>query len=85
MSWKNYENDIKNSSFVFTDNQLMRMKESITELYSIFKFVFDSPRKLKRPYSSLNNYKFRRERMFQSPDEFFKFQHDNVMSFFYTK
>ena len=32
MSWKNYENDIKNSSFVFTDNQLMRMKESKTNL-----------------------------------------------------
>ena len=85
MSWSNFEKDIKNARFDFTENQLVRMKESITELYSIFKFVFDSPRKLERPYNSLAAYKYKRERMYQSPDEFYKFQHDNVLIFIHCR
>lgn len=81
MSWSNFEKDIKNCSFEFTDSQLKRMRSNITELYSIFKFVFDSPRKMQRPFSSVQNYKFKQERRLQSPDEFYNFKHDNVLIF----
>lgn len=81
MSWTNFERDIKNCSFDFTDSQLKRMRVAITDLYSIFKFVFDSPRKLQRPYSSLTDYKFKQEKRLQSPEDFYLFKHDNVMIF----
>lgn len=81
MSWTNFEKDIKNCSFEFTDSQLKRMRTNITELYSILKFVFDSPRRVQRPYSSVKNYQLKQERRFQSPDEFYSFKHENVLIF----
>lgn len=74
MDWNKFEEDIKNCRFDFTEEQLRNLKSSCTEMYRILKFVFDSPRKLVRPYNSLERYKFEKERVYQSPSEYYHYR-----------
>ena len=78
MDWNKFEEDIKNSRFDFTENQLKTLKTSCTELYRLLKFVFDSPRKLTRPYNSMEQYRFQRERVYQSPSDYYQFRNNET-------
>lgn len=82
MAWLDFEEQLKNARFDFSEEQLKNLKIACTDLYSILKFVFDSPRKLatvEKPYKSYTEAKFKRERMYQSPSDFFNFRHDDVV------
>lgn len=76
--WKDFEEKIKNCRFDFTEEQLRNLKISCTELYRILKFVFDSPRKLQRPYTSVDRYKFEKERVYQSPSDYYHYRDDTI-------
>lgn len=78
MSWTNFESDLKNCRFEFSEDQLRNLKSSCTDMYKILKFVFDSPRKLQKPYTSLDQYKYTKERKLQSPSDFYSFRDDEV-------
>lgn len=78
MSFEDFSAQVRQSRFDFTENQLVTMRNSVTELYKVLKFVFDSPRKLQKPYTSLEEYKFKRERLLQSPSDFYSFRDDTI-------
>lgn len=81
INWKKFRKEIENAHFDLSDSQFKRMRENISELYGIFKFCFDSPRRQLKPYTSLSDYKFKKERMLQSPDDFYSFHYDHVHIF----
>lgn len=81
IDWNKFKRQIENARFDLSDSQFKRMKEDIADLYSIFKFCFDSPRKRLQPYTSLSDYKFKKERLLQSPDDFYSFRYDHVRIF----
>lgn len=81
IDWNKFRKEVENARFDFTESQFKRMKEDITDLYQLFKFAFDSPRKRLQPYTSLSDYKFKKERMYQSPDMFYSFSYDHVRIF----
>ena len=65
MAWLDFQKDIENCRFDFSEEQLKNLKIACSDLYSILKFVFDSPRKLSRlekPYSSYENAKIYKEK-----------------------
>lgn len=79
MSWIDFEKKLQNARFDFTDEQLKNLKLACTNMYEILKYVFDSPRKLYRPYNSLTDYKVKKEHYFTSPSDFYSFRYDNVL------
>lgn len=78
MPWKDFETNIRNSSLDFSDEQIQVLKQNITDLYRIFKTVFDSPRKQYKPYSSALDYKIKHERIYDIPADFYNFVFDNI-------
>lgn len=81
MSWDYFVNNMKKTHFDFTENQLERLRVNFTEIYSILKFVFDSPRVNRRVYTSLDDYRTKKEKLYQSPDLFYNFRHDDTHIF----
>lgn len=79
MSWVDFEKKIKTARFDFTEEQLKNLKLACTNMYEILKFVFDSPRKLYKPYNSLTDYKVKREHYFTSPSDFYSFRYDSIL------
>lgn len=78
MSYLDFEKTLRQTRFDFSENQLITLKNSCTELYRVLKFVFDSPKKLQKPYTSLEEYRFRKERMYQSPSDFYHYRDNEV-------
>lgn len=81
MSWDTFESNIKRTRFDFSENQIQRLRVNFSEIYSILKYVFDSPRINRRVYTSLEDYRFKKEKLFQSPDLFYNFRFDDVHIF----
>lgn len=77
---KDYVEKIKNmSTYDFSDNELCNFREAINVLYKVLKHVFDSPRRIPRVYNTPVAYELSREKLYQSPDDFYKFTSDNVV------
>lgn len=79
MSWTSFEKKLSETRFDFTEEQLKNLKMACTNLYEILKFVFDSPRRLYKPYTSLTRYKFEKERLYTSPSDFYSFRYNDVL------
>lgn len=79
MPWTDFEKKIKNTRFEFTEEQLKNLKIASANMYEILKYVFDAPRRLYKPYNSLEDYKVKKERLYTSPSDFYSFRYDNVL------
>lgn len=66
------------SKFDFSDNQLALLRASCIDMYKVFKAVFDSPRLYYKPYSSVMDYKIKRQRVYDTPDNFYNFTMNNI-------
>lgn len=74
----NYNLNIKNYTFDFTDEQVKQFKSNLTDLYKLLKDVFDRPRRQPLLYSSYVDYKIKRQRLYSHPDTFYNFTFDNI-------
>lgn len=69
---------ISTSKFDFSDNQLALLRASCIDMYKIFKAVFDSPRLYYKPFNSVLDYKIKKQRVYDYPDNFYNFTMNHI-------
>lgn len=84
MSMYDFIQNIKESRFDFKDSELNNLRIACTDMYKILKGIFDTPRREKK-YTSVQNYKILQERKYRYPDEFYKFDFNNIVVAIYRR
>lgn len=78
MPWTDFERKLADTRFEFTEEQLRTLKLSCANMYEILKLIFSAPRRHHRPFSSVSDYKFKLQRLYTSPSNFYTFTYKNV-------
>lgn len=73
--------ELLKSKYTFSDSDLIRIKESVRDLYNIFHRVMSSPRKWDRSKGSLYNFKFKRLDVRNNPDCYYSFSSFDIHCF----
>jgi hypothetical protein len=74
----NFLEELKNSSFYFSDSDLYTMRTAIRDLHEVFNKVFSKPRQWSKRTSSVYAYKTLVQDMFENPDLYYSFNSKNV-------
>lgn len=74
-------NELLKSKYTFSDSDLIRIKESVSDLYDIFHRVMSSPRKWDRSKNSLYSLRYKALDVKNNPDYYYTFNAYDIHCF----